>query len=49
MKMEKEGLYKGLKKLSELFTPFNAEIEKMALIKWEEDNPYQELAVYNLQ
>jgi hypothetical protein len=26
-----------------------AEIDKMALIKWEEDNPYQELAVYDLK
>ena len=48
MKMEKEGLYKGFKKLSELYTPFCAEIDKMALIKWEEDDPYQELAVYDL-
>lgn len=48
MKMEKEGLYKGFQKLSEIFTPFCAEIEKMALIKWEESNPYQELAVYEL-
>ena len=48
MKMEKEGLYKAFKKLSEIFTPFRAEIDKMALIKWEEDNPYQELAVYDL-
>ena len=49
MKMEKEGLYKAFKKLSEIFTPFCAEIDKMALIKWEEDNPYQELAVYDLK
>ena len=48
MKIEKEGLYKAFKKLSEIFTPFCAEISKMALIKWEEDNPYQELAVYDL-
>lgn len=49
MKMDKEGLYRGFNKLSELFTPFCAEIDKMALIKWEQDNPYQELAVYNLK
>ena len=49
MKMEKEGLYKAFKKLSEIFTPFCAGIDKMALIKWEEDNPYQELAVYDLK
>ena len=49
MKMDKEGLYKGFKKLSEIFTPFSAEIYKMALIKFEEDNPYQELAVFDLQ
>ena len=49
MKMEKEGLCKAFKKLSEIFTPFSAEIVKMALIKWEEDNPYQELAVYDLK
>ena len=49
MKMEKEGLYKGFKRLSEIFTPFCAELDKMALIKWEENNPYQELAVYDLQ
>ena len=49
MKMEKEGLYKAFKKLSEIFTPFCAEIDKMALIKWEEVNPYQELAVYDLK
>ena len=49
MKMGKEGLYKGFKKLSEIFSPFDAEIDKMALIKSEEDDPYQELAVYNLK
>lgn len=49
MKMEKEGLYKAFQKLSEIFTPFCAEIDKMAFIKWEEDNPYQELAVYDLK
>lgn len=48
MKMEKEGLYKSFERLSEIFTPFCAEIDKMALIKWEEDDPYQELAVYKL-
>ena len=48
MKMDKEGLYKGFKKLSEIFTPFSAGIDKMALIKWEEDDPYQELVVYDL-
>lgn len=48
MRMEKEGLYKSFIKLSEIFTPFSAEIDKMALIKWEEDNPYQELAIYDL-
>lgn len=47
--MEKEGLYKAFEKLSEIFTPFCAEIDKMALIKWEEDNPYQELSVYDLK
>ena len=49
MKMDKEGLYKGYVKLSEMFTPFCAETDKMALIKWEEDDPYQELAVYELK
>ncbi len=49
MKMEREGLYRGFRKLSEIFTPFRAEIVKMALIKWEEDDPYQELAVYDLE
>ena len=49
MKMDREGLYRGFKKLSEIFTPFRAEIKRMALIKWEEDNPYQELAVYELK
>ncbi len=49
MKMDKEGLYKGFKRLSEIFNPFSAEINKMALIKWEENNPYQELAVYDLE
>ena len=48
MKMERAGLYRGFQKLSEIFTPFCAEIDKMALIKWEEDRPYQELAVYAL-
>lgn len=48
MKMEKEGLYNGFKKLSEIFSPFSAKIDKMALIKCEEDNPYQELSVYDL-
>ena len=49
MKMDKEGLYKSFERLSAIFTPFSAEIEKMALIKWEENNPYQELAVYDLK
>ena len=49
MKMEREGLYRGFRKLSEIFTPFRAEIVKMALIKWEENDPYQELAVYDLE
>ena len=49
MKMNKEGLYKSFERLSQIFTPFCAEIDKMALIKWEEDNPYQELAVYDLK
>ena len=49
MKMDKEGLYKGFVKLSEMFTPFCAETDKTALIKWEEDDPYQELAVYELK
>lgn len=49
MKMNKEGLHKGFARLSDIFTPFCAEIDKMALIKWEEDNPYQELAVYDLK
>ena len=48
MKMDREGLYRGFARLSEIFTPFRAEIDKMALIKWEEDDPYQELAVYEL-
>jgi 2'-5' RNA ligase len=48
MKMERAGLYRGFQRLSEIFTPFCAEIDKMALIKWEEDRPYQELAVYAL-
>ncbi len=48
MKMEKEGFYKGFQKLSEIFTPFSAGVDKMALIKWEENDPYQELAVYDL-
>jgi hypothetical protein len=48
MKMERDGLYRGFQRLSEIFTPFCAEIDKMALIKWEEDRPYQELAVYAL-
>lgn len=49
MKMNKEGLYKSFEKLSAIFAPFSAEIHKMALIKSEEDNPYQELAVYDLK
>ena len=49
MKMDKEGLYKSFERLSAIFTPFSAEIDKMALIKWEENNPYQELAVYDLK
>ena len=49
MKMEQEGLYRAFKKLSEIFTPFCAGIDKMALIKWEEGNPYQELVVYDLK
>lgn len=49
MKMSKEGLYRSFEKMSDIFTPFSAEIDKMALIKWEEDNPYQELAVYDLK
>ncbi len=48
MKMDNEGLINGFAKLTEIFTPFCAEIDKMALIKWEEDNPYQELAVFDL-
>lgn len=48
MKMEKDGLYQGFNKLSELFSPFDAEIDRMALIRWERENPYQELAVYEL-
>ena len=48
MKMERDGLYRCFGKLSELFTPFCAEIDRMALIKWEEDDPYQELDVYEL-
>ena len=48
MKMDEEGLYKGFRKLSGIFKPFCAEIDRMALIKWEEDDPYQELAVYDL-
>ncbi len=48
-KMDREGLYRGFEALSEAFSPFSAAIDKMALIKWEEDNPYQELAVYDLK
>lgn len=48
MKMDREGLYKSFNKLSEIFTPFRAEIDRMALIRWEKDDPYQELAVYDL-
>ena len=48
MKMEKDGLYRGFNKLSELFSPFDAEIDRMVLIRWERENPYQELAVYDL-
>ncbi len=48
MKMDKEGLYSAFKTLSEIFTPFTAEIDKIALIKWEEHDPYQELAVFPL-
>lgn len=48
MKMEKDGLFRGFRKLSEIFTPFDAEIDRMALIKWERENPYQELAVFDL-
>ena len=48
MKMGRDGLYKGFERLSEIFIPFCAEINRMALIKWEKDNPYQELAVYGL-
>lgn len=49
MKMDREGLYRSFNRLSELFTPFIAEIDKLALIKCEQDNPYQELAVYDLK
>ena len=49
MKMEKAGLYRGFSKLSELFWPFDAEIDRMALIRYERENPYQELAVYDLE
>lgn len=48
MKMEREGLNKSFERLSEIFTPFCAEMDKMALIKSEPDNPYQELAAYDL-
>ena len=48
MKMEKDGLYRGFNRLSELFSPFDAEIDRMALIRSERENPYQELAVYEL-
>lgn len=48
-KMQKEGLYKAFRRLSEIFIPFSAVIDKMAIIKWEEDDPYQELAVYELK
>ena len=48
MKMDKDGLYRGFNRLSELFSPFDAEIDRMALIRWERENPYQELAVYEL-
>ena len=49
MKLDKEGLYKGFARLSDIFAPFCAEIDRMALIKWEEEDPYQELAVYDLK
>lgn len=48
MKMDKEGFNNAFIKLSDIFIPFSAEIDKMALIKYEEGNPYQELAVYEL-
>ena len=48
MKMGRDGLYKGFERLSEIFIPFCAEINRMALIKCEKDNPYQELVVYGL-
>lgn len=48
MKMERDGLYRSFIKLSEIFNTFTAEIDKMALIKWEENDPYQEMAVYKL-
>ena len=48
MKMDKEGLYSAFKTLSERFTLFTALIDKIALIKWEEHDPYQELAVFPL-
>ena len=49
MKMDREGLYRSFQKLSEEFTPFCAKINKMALMKSDKDNPYQELAVYDLK
>ncbi len=47
-RMDKEGLYRGFEKLSNLFNPFMTEIDRIALIKSEPENPYQELAVYAL-
>ncbi len=48
-KMDREGLCRGFDALTALFSPFAGEIDRMALIKWEPDHPYQELAVYDLQ
>ncbi len=48
-KTDREGLCRGFDALTSLFSPFAGEIDRMALIKWEQDHPYQELAVYDLQ
>ena len=48
MKMNEEGLCRGFKKLSQIFEPFRAVIDKATLIRSDETDPFQELAVYHL-
>ena len=48
MKMSEEGLCKGFENLLETFKPFRAVIDKAALIRSDETDPFQELAVYHL-